>query len=102
MTSDDLLKHSLLLAHGTVYGSAPAFPAPFIGFDGLTPGINNWGNPVHIQDDFPYAAPGPARVFGPLAAGNHPLDVVSWNGDGHVGETALRWWGDCLYLLVHL
>lgn len=75
--SEELLKQSLLLTHGTIYGNMP--PAePWIDFSGKSANIDQWGSPVFWLADVPYVAAPTLSVVGPLTE-NSPIDVVHWN-----------------------
>ncbi|HBI15014.1 MAG TPA: hypothetical protein DDY20_05800 [Desulfobulbaceae bacterium] len=99
--SDDLLKQSLLLTHGTIYGNLP--PAePWIDFSGKSANIDQWGTPVFWLADIPYAASPDPAVVGTLTD-NSPIDFIHWDaGPGVEPPSALFPWQQCLTLLTRL
>jgi len=95
-----LLKHSLLLIHGTVYGQID--PLEVFGLSPKSANIDQWHNPAYSW------LPGlleirtmPATSTGTMT-NNAPVDLVHWTGAGGFGLSPMVQWNNCLKLLVHI
>jgi hypothetical protein len=97
---DALLKHSLLLTHGTVYGRID----PLSRFD-LSPkstNIDQWDDPdydwkVGLFERRAMAA----TQTGPMTD-NSPIDFIHWTVTGAPDMSAMTQWQGCLKLLRHI
>lgn len=99
--SEELLKHSLLLIHGTIYGYLVVESPPQNGYEGISSSFTNGWSVPWRQDQYfvQLAAPAP---FGPMTD-NSPIDVVHWNaGLGAGPPSALFPYQQCLTLLTRL
>jgi len=97
--SDFLLKHSLLLTHGTVYGQAPGDAGYYV-FPDITTSIeNSWATPW--RTNIPYAVVAANHNMVGTITHNEPIDVISWNaGNGRVSPTGLEIWEQCMTLFM--
>ncbi len=99
--SELLLKHSLLLLHGTVYGQID----PLVFFD-LSPksvNIDQWNNPDYDWKVGLFEV----RVLAlPTSTGtltnNAPVELVHWTGVGEFGLSPMAPWRNCLKMLTHI
>lgn len=101
MTEEELLKHSLLLTHGTLYGLL----LPVHEWAGLA------GRSASLERCCPDAATWRANlcaVFPMVSSGygamadQTPIDVVHWTGTGNTPYNTLAPWERCLTLMTRL
>lgn len=97
----DLLKHSLLLTHGTVYGQID----PLSVFD-LSPksiNIDQWNNPAY---DWKVGLFEVRTMALPTSTGamndNAPVDLIHWNVAGTAALSPMTPWRNCLKMLTHI
>jgi len=96
-----LLKHSLLLTHGTVYGQID--PLAVLDLSPKTANIDQWHNPAYSW------LPGLLEIrtmILPTSTGimtdNAPVDLVHWTEAGGFGLSPMVQWNNCSKLLVHI
>ena len=96
----DIIKRSLLLTHGTIYGTATP-DTLFKGYEGVTTSITNgwtvpWRTNLYLNT---VITAGNFRV-GPMTK-NEPIDVIHWAaGPGKIHPSGLEWWQQCLTLFM--
>jgi len=99
MTTEEALKHSILLTHGTVYGVlVSALDA--VPYHGLSPSICKFSGQDQWRDElWPVIAP-PAFLEG-VMTDMAPIDFVHWDtGTGFVSEGCFSWWRQCMTLFM--
>jgi hypothetical protein len=93
------LKNSLVLIHQTIYGDIPV-EVPYSVTTAITSSIeNSWL--VNYRQDLYYKSPAlSSNIFGPMT-NNMPIDTVHWYaGPGHVPETGMEIWEQCMTLFM--
>jgi hypothetical protein len=98
-----MLKHSLLITHGTIYGII-AGELPYHIFPDITDNITVIGNAVEPGDgDFPFMVGPVLPLVSDSITHNEPIDIIHGNaGPGVVSPSALFPWEQCAALLVRL
>lgn len=96
-----LLKHSLLLTHGTVYGQID--PLAVLDLSPKSVNIDQWHNPAYSW------LPGLLEIRTmalPTSTGtmtnNAPVDLVHWTEAGGLELSPMVQWRTCLKLLRHI
>lgn len=90
------LKHSLLLTHGTIYGYS-AESAPWTAFAGSN--VVRRTGPVEWRADL-YTHENHKDMPVGMMTDNTPIDFISWSVVGHVSESGLEWWQQCMTLFM--
>ena len=97
MESD--LKQSLLLTHGTIYGYVAA-SLPWRDYDnGRSPSVFKRADQVEWRNTLYPATMHPQVPVGPMTD-NATIDFHHWNMAGHIGESGLEWWQQCMTLFM--
>lgn len=99
--SELLLKHSLLLTHGTVYGQIDVLT-----WHDLSPksvNIDQWHNPAY---DWKVGLFELRTMDLPTATGtmtdNGPVDLIHWNVSGAAALSPMVPWRNCMKVLRHI
>ena len=95
-----LLKHSLLLTHGTVYGQID--PLAVHALSPKSVNIDQWHNPdydwkVGLFERRPTAA----NDVGTMTD-NAPVDFIHWSTSGSLALSPMAPWRGCMKLLRHI
>lgn len=95
-----LLKHSLLLTHGTIYGQISLLSV--VQCEGLTPNVTQWDDPDYDWREGLFEA----RTLNASTTGvmtdNSPIDFVHWSLTGSVSLSPMTPWRNCMKLLRHI
>lgn len=96
----NLLKHSLLLTHGTVYGQID--PLTRLDLSPKSANIDQWNDPNYNWRDGLFERRGMAATqTGPMTD-NAPIDFIHWTVAGAPDLSAMTQWQGCLKLLRHI
>lgn len=95
-----LLKHSLLLTHGTVYGQID--PLAVFEFSPKSVNIDQWHNPAYDWKVGLFELRTMATTSTGTMTNNAPVDLVHWTGAGGFGRSPMVQWRTCLKLLRHI
>lgn len=96
-----LLKKSLLLTHGTIYGAVAVGPVVVQAAD-VTDSIERHNYPGFDWDaDTPYLEAFPTSQLGTVTD-NAPVDVISWAAGGNQPYDTMAPWRGCLVLLERM
>jgi hypothetical protein len=100
---ETLLKHSLLITHGTIYGEVfletVHHTPPDITDNILT--IWNAAKPGNV--DFPFIQGAVTPTMSSSITHNEPVDIVHWDaGPGSASSSGMFPWEQCAVLLVRL
>jgi len=98
MTNEEILKHSLLITQGIVYGdTVPVMP--YYDFPEKSSNIDQWGSPVWRLSGFPKAVTAQANHAGTMTDCG-PVQFITWAGSAKVGITGSEWWEQCMTLFM--
>lgn len=95
-----LLKHSLLLLHGTVYGQIDVLT-----WHDLSPksiNIDQWNNPAYDWKVGLFETSTMAATATGTMTDNAPIDVVHWAADGVAALSPMVPWRNCMKLMRHI
>lgn len=97
----DLLKHSLLLTHGTIYGQLdPLVP---VALADKSINIDQWNNPDY---DWKAGLFELRAMDLPTGTGTMtdraPVDLIHWNVFGAAALSPMTPWRNCLKMLTHI
>lgn len=98
--SELLLKHSLLLTHGTVYGQID--PLVVLDLSPKSVNIDQWHNPAYDWKVGLFELRTMATTSTGTMTNNAPVDLVHWTGAGHLELPLMVQWRTCLKLLRHI
>lgn len=95
-----LLKHSLLLTHGTVYGQRQSLAPVDLADKSIN--IDQWNNPAYdwkvgLFERRSMAATGTGTI-----TDNAPVDLISWSTTGSAALSPMAPWRNCMKLLRHI
>jgi len=88
----------LLLLHGTIYGDI-AQVLPVVQFTGRSSNFDAQVDQDEWREDLFGAYLPEAAISGTMTY-NEPIDFIHWTMDGHIGETGMEWWQQCMTLLM--
>lgn len=98
--SEVLLKQSLLLTHGTVYGQID--PLAALALSPKSTNIDQWDNPDYNWRVGLFEI----RTMAPASTGtmtdNAPVDLVHWGATGHLALSPMAHWRTCMKVLRHI
>lgn len=99
MDNEELFKQSLLLTHGTIYGTVGGPVGPWVDFASLSASFNKQAGVSAWMDALFYKGDPEVDLTGALTD-NLPIDVVSWQNTGRLDHTGLEWWQQCMTLFM--
>ena len=95
-----LLKHSLLLTHGTVYGQID--PIGWHDLASKSVNIDQWHDPAYDWQVGLFER----RTMAPVSVGamtdNAPIDFIHWSTTGTLAISPMAPWRSCMKLLRHI
>jgi hypothetical protein len=97
----DLLKHSLLLTHGTIYGQLdPLVP---VALADKSINIDQWNNPDYDWKAglFEVRLLDLPTITGTMTD-RAPVDLIHWNVAGAAALSPMTPWRNCLKMLTHI
>lgn len=95
-----LLKHSLLLTHGTVYGQIDPLPRHDLSPKSIN--IDQWNDPDYDWRDGLFEVRSMAATDTGAMTDNTPVDVIHWSGTGVHALSPMAPWRNCIKLLRHI
>lgn len=97
---ETLLKHSLLLTHGTVYGQID--PLGWFDLRPKSTNIDQWDDPGYDWKQGLFDLRTMAATATGAMTENAPVDLVSWSVAGSLEVSPMVQWRGCLKLLRHV
>lgn len=97
---ETLLKHSLLLTHGTVYGQID--PLSWFDLRPKSANIDQWDDPDYNWLDGLFERRVMAATGTGIMTDNSPVDLVHWSAGGSLDVSPMVQWRGCLKLLRHV
>jgi len=98
--SELLLKRSLLLLHGTVYGQVD--PLAPVSLADKSINIDQWNNPSYDWKVGLFEVRAMAATNTGAMTDNAPVDLIHWNVAGVAALSPMTQWRNCLKMLTHI
>ena len=95
-----LLKHSLLLTHGTIYGQID--PLAPVALADKSVNIDQWDNPDYDWRVGLFEVRTMALSSAGTMTDNSPVDLVHWSATGHMALSPMTHWRTCMKVLRHI
>lgn len=95
-----LLKHSLLLTHGTVYGQIDALSVHALSPKSVN--IDQWNDPAYDWKRGLFERLIMSSTESGTATDNAPIDFIHWATTGTASLSPMEPWRNCTKLLRHI
>lgn len=95
-----LLKHSLLLIHGTVYGQID--PLAVHALSAKSVNVDQWNNPAYDWKVGLFERRTMALTETGTMTDNSPVDFIHWSSTGSHALSPMAPWRGCMKMLRHI